>query len=204
VPVSSRDASAAWEAAVLASGLPVHVVGGTPPRPRLLFAAQLPANASAEADLADLILVDRLPVADVRERLAPRLPPGHELLDLYDVWLGAPALPGCVVAADWRVTFTKPPEPARLASACADLLASSSLPRERLRGGVRSPYDLRPLLGDVAPAGDLPATLRIRTRVHPERGVGRPDEVVAALAERLGEPLVVVALVRERVILADS
>ena len=48
-------------------------------------------------------------------------------------------------------------------------------------------YDLRPLLADlrVVTAGP-PVVVRVRTRIHPELGTGRPDEVVLALAERLG------------------
>jgi radical SAM-linked protein len=203
-PIPSRDAAAAWEAAVLASGLPVLVAGTNPPRPRLLFASLLPANASGEAEMADLILVERLPVAEVRERLAPRLPAGHELIDLYDVWLGAPALPGLVVAADWRIELADPPNQPALAAACDGLLAAESLPRERQRGGMPSIYDLRPLLDDVAVVAGTSDTLRLRTRVHPERGVGRPDEVVAALGERLGTPLTVQTLVRERLVLGTD
>jgi hypothetical protein len=35
-------------------------------------------------------------------------------------------------------------------------------------------------------------------------GTGRPEEVVAALADEVGTPVVVISLVRERLILADQ
>jgi hypothetical protein len=48
------------------------------------------------------------------------------------------------------------------------------------------------------------STMRIRTRFHPELGTGRPEEVVAALAEQVGRPLTLLAVVRERVLLAGE
>jgi hypothetical protein len=39
---------------------------------------------------------------------------------------------------------------------------------------------------------------------HPELGTGRPEEVVAALGERLGIGLVAGSIVRERVLLTDE
>ena len=85
------------------------------------------------------------------------------------------------------------------------MLAQSSVPRERSRGSGLVRYDLRPLLDDVRVlAPGPPVVLRIRTRFDPQLGTGRPDEVVAALAEVLGRPLVVDEIVRELVVLADG
>ena len=49
-----------------------------------------------------------------------------------------------------------------------------------------------------------PVVVRTRTRFHPELGTGRPEEVLAALAEAAGHPLSPEAIVRERLILADD
>ena len=46
--------------------------------------------------------------------------------------------------------------------------------------------------------------VRIRVRHDPERGVGRPEEVLAALAERMGVELAFSELVRERIVLAGD
>ena len=46
--------------------------------------------------------------------------------------------------------------------------------------------------------------LRARTRFHPVLGTGRPEEVVAALGDAVGAPLVVTSIVRERLILAEE
>jgi hypothetical protein len=70
---------------------------------------------------------------------------------------------------------------------------------------VPVPYDLRPLLADIVVAEPgPPVVVRIDVRIHPERGSGRPEEVVAALADELGHDLAPVGLVRERLIVAGE
>jgi hypothetical protein len=77
--------------------------------------------------------------------------------------------------------------------------------RERTKGTSLVAYDLRPLLDDIRVLDDRPpTTVRARTRFDPVRGTGRPEEVVAALGDRLGAPLAVSSIVRERLILADE
>ena len=208
---TQRELTEAWESAVLASGLPVAMSEAAVPRPRLAFGAPVPTGVAAEAELIDLYLTERIPIWRVREALGNRLPEGWSLVDLYDVWLAGPALPGRVAAADYRIELAQagpegtPPERAALSAAATRLLAARSLPRERAKGGGMVAYDLRPLLVDVTVDGDGPAVVvRTRTRFHPELGTGRPEEVVAAIGDAIGHPLVPGAIVRERLILADE
>ena len=65
-------------------------------------------------------------------------------------------------------------------------------------------YDLRPLLIDVAIEDGPPVTVTTRTRFHPELGTGRPEEVVAALADRIGQRLETSSIVRDRLVLAED
>lgn len=209
-PLPQREQLAAWEATLAVSGLPLAGLDLPAHHPRIVFAAPLAVGVSAERELVDLFLVDRRPVAEVRVRLAGSLPAGHELIDVHDVWLGEPPLSGQVVAADYRVelkTLDGPdPDRARLAASCTRLLSAPALPRTREKGGRAIAYDLRPLVADVTVVPDLGSGtgLRIRTRFDPERGVGRPDEVLAALSELAGMPLEARSIVRERVLLAGE
>jgi radical SAM-linked protein len=197
-----REQLAAWERALAASGLPVAGMDAVPSRPRFAIAAPLGAAIPGEAELADVWLVERLPVWRVREALTASMPDGYRLLDVHDVWLGEPALPGQVAASVYRATFA-PGSTDRLAleSACRELLAESTLPRERPKGQATVRYDLRPFLDqlDVDAEG---SSLRMTLRHDPERGIGRPEEVLAALGERLGVLLEAVSLVREGLVLA--
>jgi hypothetical protein len=180
-------------------------------RLRFAIGAPLPARTTGRAELADLWLTDRIAAWRVRETLQRVLPSGHELVALDDVWLGAPALAGRVAAADYLVTLRCSAAKDAIAAAAERLLAAEHLPRERAKGGGVKTYDLRPLLIAVgvvtepAPAAvSESVVVRVRTRIHPELGSGRPEEVVAALADEIATPLEVTETIRERVVLHDD
>jgi radical SAM-linked protein len=190
---------AAWQDGLTGCGLPFV----PPDRPRLSFAAALPVGMAAERELVDVLLSERLPVDQVRRAVVGALPAGYELIELHDVWLGEPPLPGQTAAADYRIDLEGRPDAAALADAAARLIASARLVRPKPKGG--GDYDLRPLLDAVEiDVGGGPIVLRVRTRFDPERGAGRPDEVVAALADLVGAELSIATIVRERVVLASE
>jgi radical SAM-linked protein len=175
-------------------------------RPRLTLAAPLPIGMSGDRELADLFTTARQPIALVRRAIKGALPAGHRLVDLHDAWLGEPALAAQLEAADYRIEI----EPvdggaAVLAQACQALLEAETLPRTRTKGGRDVTYDLRPLFADVR-AIDVGQTtvLEIRTRFSPERGAGRPDEVLAALSEAADLPLIARQTRRTRLWLASE
>lgn len=204
---AQREQLAAWEAALAASGLPVAGLDAVTPKPRFAIAAPLAGDIPGHGELVDLWLVERLPRWRVREALASALPPGHRLVDLYDVWLGEAPLPGRVTASVYRAVLGPPVDPARLAAAAASLMAADSLPRERRRGEATVRYDLRPFLvhlGVDAGPGES-TTVEMTLRHDPERGVGRPDETLFALGEALGEGrLATDSLVRVGLVLAET
>ena len=199
-----RELALDWQARLAASGLPL--AGGGRGRQPLTFGAALPVGMAAERELADIVLVERLPAWQVRAALTADPPPGIVVDEIADVWLGEPPLAASVAAADYRVTLEDSGREAagEVGAAGALLLASRSIPWQRARGSGTAEIDLRPLLSAIDVVGDSPIQLRIRALIHPERGTGRPDEVVGALGERLGRSLVVATIVRERVLLAGE
>lgn len=202
-----RAAIEAWQTALIESGLALAQLDAAD-RPRVAFGAPLSAAAEGEAELAEIFLAERIPAWRLREALADRLPDAYTLIGAEDVWLGAPPLPGRIVAADWRVELVPADvDPEALRAAADRLLAATSLPRTRSKAGSDKAYDLRPLLEDVQVVGPIagePLVVRIRTRFRPELGSGRPEEVVAALADASGTDLVAQRTVRERLILVDD
>jgi hypothetical protein len=202
---AQREQLGAWEAALARSGLPVAGLDAERPRPRFAVAAPLAASIPGEAELIDVWLVERVPVWRVREALLARLPAGWSLVDLYDVWLGEPALPGRVVASVYRAELGRGTTDATmLAAAAGALMAAASLPRERPKGEAMVAYDLRPFLDavEVAEAGGA-VVIRMTLRHDPEKGVGRPEELLAALGEAAGSGPLAASVVRERLVLAD-
>ena len=203
--LAQREAAGAWEASLLTTDLPLALTDGERPRPRLAFGASPGGSLAADADLADVWLTERRPAWQVREALAGALPEGHELVTVHDVWLGAPALPGWVVASEITAMLRDAADPGALADACRAMLAAATLPRERRKGDRTVAYDLRPFL-DALDATTAAGTTCVvmRLRHDPEKGVGRPDEVLAELGERLGSSLEPVELRRTRLLLAED
>lgn len=199
--LSHLDAVHLWERAFRRGEIPVAESEGFSPRPRLIFAAPLQLGLLAEHELADLFLAERLTQSDLRRRLVEGMPRGYRLIDLHDVWVGASALATQLVAADYRLDLLGTgPDP--LDRAAAALIAAPALRREKRREKKVIAYDLRPLLLELkvveaAPVGseaavtDLPAAgLWMRLRHSQDQGSGRPEEVVAAIAQELGLALV--------------
>ena len=209
-PMPQRELSAAWEAAILATRLPILTSAG---RPRLAFAAALPVGMAADRELVDLVLTDRLAASEVRARLSACLPSGHELVDAHDVWIGSRSVQAEVRGAVYRAELTgdgqQPPVTLDgLVRGVEALLAADQLIRHRDRGGASVAYDLRALLEGIAVRSPgPPPVLEIRMRIDPERGTGQPDAVLEALWEELGWSAADApraTIMRERLVLADE
>jgi len=224
------EVAAGWEAALRASGLPVAETQAARPRPRIVFAAPAPVGMLGERELIDLGLTECRLVHDVRQAVTDAAPAGYSLVDIHDVWTGAPTLPSLVVAADYRADAAAVPagaDPAaageraageraagatstsdeELDAAIAALLASPRIEIQRDKGSGVIGVDIRPLvmrLRRVASPGDGSFGLQMRLRLGGAGGVGRPEEIVSTLAQRLGRPIRMDELVRERIHLADD
>lgn len=194
-----------WPGLLASSGLPIAGEGAG--RGRVVPAAPLALGVAGEREVVDLYLAERLPAPVVRAAVGAVLPAGASLVDLHDVWVGAPSAPAAVVAADYRVLLAGSPRWA-VEGAVLALLGAAALPRERRREKKTSAYDLRPLILDLAvrASDGSGVTLAMRLRHAPD-AVGRPEEVVAALGEppaTLGEAPTARSIVRERIVMADD
>ena len=203
----------AWEAALAEAGVPVVMSAAATPRPRLTFAAGLPPGRVAEHDLLDVVLAERWPLPRLRAALSATLPDGLGIVELYDVWLGAPSISAALSAATHRATVGGARRE-ELAAAASALLDSATLERTRAKGAERrTTYDLRPLIielggsaPDAEPRAPSPAApiVRMALRMSSDGPSGRPDEVILALGDVLGRDLELVDLVRERLWTSDE
>jgi radical SAM-linked protein len=203
-----RDIASEW-VAKLSAHLPLAgspTVPGGRPRPALTFAAPLPSHVECHRELADVALSECLPVWQVRAAIADTTPSGINVAEVFDVWAGSTAIAAEAAAADYVVRLSGTPDQGVLAEAVAALLDSPSVERTRNRGDRKATYDLRPLVESVAVEADDDGNVLVtmRTRFDPERGPGRPEEVVAALAELAKTELQIERTTRERVLLRDD
>ena len=203
----------AWASLLERGGLPLAT---EPAKGRVVLAAQLPLGIAGEREILDVVLSTRLPIVDVRGLVRAGLPPGVQLVDLHDIWVGAPSASAVVVSADYRVQVSGV-APSALQLAAEALLAASSLPCERRREKKTQAFDLRPLILSIAVTAALPpagagsegqtALLRTRLRHRPD-AVGRAEDLVAALtappAPPLDGDLRVLGVVRERLLTGDD
>jgi radical SAM-linked protein len=187
----------AWEAALAQARVPVVMSAAAKPRPRLTFAAGLPPGRVAEHELLDVVLADRWSLASLRIALSETLAPGFEVVDLYDVWLGAPSVSAALTATTHRVTVGGATSD-ELAASLSALLEAGTLERTRAKGAERqTTYDLRPLILELEASPAAPI-VRMLLRTSSDGPSGRPDEMILALAKVIGRDLELVDLVRER------
>jgi hypothetical protein len=78
---------------------------GLQPRPKLIFAAPLQLGMLAEHELADLFLAERLTAPGSARPAGGGDAARLRVVDLHDVWIGAPALAPQLAAADYRLTL---------------------------------------------------------------------------------------------------
>ena len=199
-----REVVEALEHALTDSALPLLRDTRRGGRPRLTFGAPLPIGMVVDLEQFDLWLTELRPAGAVRAALVDALAPGYALHDVYDVWLGAAALPASVIGAEYRVVLDTAVGADEVAAAIASLLAAEVLPRQRDKGSGTVAYDLRPLLAGLELLGGDTPVLRIEVRFDPARGSGRPEEVVAAISEVLDRPLVAAETRRIRLIVDEA
>jgi len=183
---SHLDLLRAWERALRRAGVPLAYSQGFNPRPRLQLAAALPLGHIGEAELLDVRLERPVTMEGFARALLPVLPAGLAISQVRQVSLQEPALPVQVVAAEYRVTIERCPEPVEgwdgpaglVKDRIARLLAATELPRER-RG---KQYDLRPLIErlEVERAGGGEVVLGMQLAAR-EGATGRPEAVLEAL-----------------------
>jgi radical SAM-linked protein len=185
--ISHHDEFRLWERTLRRADLPLLYKQGFNPQPHMQFASPLGVGITGAAELLDITLSPPVPLDEVRERLAAKLPPGAQLVAVHELPGKPAALQNQLIGSDYTILIYAaqdelPPEV--LEERIADLLAQRTIWRERERKGETYTYNLRPLIFELRCEGYDAAEEehRIFLRVQQRSGAtGRPDEVVDAL-----------------------
>jgi radical SAM-linked protein len=185
--IAHQDEFRLWERTLRRADLPLLYKQGFNPQPHMVFASPLGVGITGSNEPLDIVLSPPVSIAEVRQRIIDKLPPGVTLHSIEELPLHAPALQGLLIGADYTILLYT--EPAELTSdavenAIAKFLGEREIWRERERKGERYAYNLRPLIFELHYQGydSTREEHRIFLRVQQRAGAtGRPDEVVAAM-----------------------
>lgn len=179
---SHRDFARAFERSLRRAEVPMAYSAGFHPHPKISYVGAAPTGVGSEAEYLEIALARRCEPEDVRAALDAVLPEGLDILRAVDVEDCRPgSLAEQMQASVWQLELAA--DPAVAAAAVAALLATESMPVDRLtKDGVRSLDARAPIVAAEVSAeagNDTRAILRVVVRqVTP---TVRPDDVLTAL-----------------------
>jgi radical SAM-linked protein len=170
--LSHRDLVRAWERLLRRAEVPLGMTEGFHPKPRMNFPSALAVGIAGLDELVEIELSAPWSAEQLREALAPHLPPGLSVEKVEVI----PFERGKAQAVEVEFQAIVPPErQSAVAERIAWLQAQPSYLIER--EGRSAPLDLRPLVAGLAMReGVLSMQLRLD-----RQGSARPREVLAAL-----------------------
>jgi len=180
--ISHLDIMRLWERALCRAQIPLAYSEGFSPHPRLSLAAPLPVGVTSEAEFMDVFVLKLVSPHWFATAVSQQLPPGIEILGVYQIALSMPSLQSQVRSAEYRVEVETERKPRDIESVISSLLSLEHLPWHHQRDTGRRNYDLRALI-DALWLIDWRqpyCTIGMRLRCD-SSGSGRPEQVASAL-----------------------
>ena len=198
--ISHLDIIRLWQRALRRAGIVLAYSEGFNPHPRISLAAPLALSVTSEAELMDVWLAKYISPHSFTNCVNQQLPPGMEIIQVYQIALTLPSLQSQVRYNEYRVEVTAEEGAKYVTEALASLLAKEHLPWQHQRDTGPKNYDLRTLIDDLwldSWHNDY-GIIGMRLRCD-SSGSGRPEQVIRALG--LSEPS---SIHRTRLILKTS
>jgi radical SAM-linked protein len=170
--IGHRDLMRCLERLFRRAGLNLSFSEGFHPKPRMTFPLALAVGIEGVDEVMEVELAERYEAEELRQRLAPHVPPGLELHTIEILPEGSRKAQ--VQSTSYEVPIPGPRENA-LGQRIERLLAAATWPIERAPS--RRSIDLRPLVLELSLQEQV---LHMRLRVDSRGSVG-PREVLAAL-----------------------
>ena len=180
--ISHLDILRLWQRALHRAGISLAYSEGFSPHPRISLAAPLPIGVTSQAELMGILCLKWVSPHFFTAAVSQQLPPGIEILQVYQVALTMPSLQSQVRYAEYRVEVETEKGQKNIESAVTSLLSIKHLPWQHQRDTGRRNYDLRALIDDLWlidwHSGYCTVGMRLRCD---NSGSGRPEQVTTAL-----------------------
>ena len=180
--ISHLDILRLWQRAFHRAGISLAYSEGFSPHPRISLAAPLPIGVTSQAELMGILCTKWVSPHFFTAAVSQQLPPGIEILQVYQIALTMPSLQSQVRYAEYRVEVETEKEQKNIESAVTSLLSIKHLPWQHQRDTRTRNYDLRALIDDLwlSDWHSGSCTLGMRLRCD-NSGSGRPEQVTTAL-----------------------
>ena len=180
--ISHLDILRLWQRALHRAEITVAYSEGFNPHPRISLAAPLPIGVTSQAELMGILCTKWVSPHFLTAAVNQQLPPGIEILQVYQVALTMPSLQSQVRYAEYRVEVETEKGQKDIESALTELLSMKHLPWQHQRDTGTRNYDLRALIDDLwlIDWHSGYCTLGMRLRCD-NNGSGRPEQVTTAL-----------------------
>ncbi len=180
--ISHLDIIRLWERALRRARIPLAYSEGFNPHPRISLAVPLAVGVTSETELMDVFVAKLVSPHWFTATASQQLPPGIEILGVYQVALTLPSLQSQVRYAEYAVEVETEQGIKDIDLAISSLLSAEHLPWHHRRDTGQRSYDLRALIDDLwladwhQPYGTIGMRLRCDSS-----GSGRPEQVASAL-----------------------
>ena len=180
--ISHLDILRLWQRALHRAGISLAYSEGFSPHPRISLAAPLPIGVTSQAELMGILCTKWVSPHFLTAAVSQQLPPGIEILQVYQLALTMPSLQSQVRYAEYRVEVETEKGQKDIESALTSLLSIKHLPWQHQRDTGTRNYDLRALIDDLWlidwHSGSCTVGMRLRCD---NSGSGRPEQVTTAL-----------------------
>ncbi len=180
--ISHLDITRLWQRALTRAGIALAYSEGFSPHPRMSLAAPMALGITSEAELMDVVLARWISPHSFITAVGQQLPPGVEILQVYQMALIMPSLQSLVRYAEYTLELETQKGQEEIGSAITSLLSLEHLPWQHQRDTGPRHYDLRVLIDDLWltswRSGNCTMGMRLRCDGG---GSGRPEQVAAAL-----------------------
>jgi len=180
--ISHLDIMRLWQRALHRAGIVLAYSEGFSPHPRISLAAPLSLGVTSEAELMDVFCAKWVSPHFFTKAVSQQLPPGIELLQVYQISPTMPSLQSQMRYAEYEVEVETEKETKRIETAITSLLSLEHLPWHHQRDTGTRHYDLRNLIDDLWLSSWQHPFCAIGMRLRCDNsGSGRPQQVITAL-----------------------